>query len=86
MYSLEIESSCREFVKKRCKKDKLLKVALTEKVEQILAAPYSFKPLHSPLENMRRVHIGSFVLIYTIDEKRKVVRLLKFAHHDEAYH
>ncbi|RLG18639.1 type II toxin-antitoxin system RelE/ParE family toxin [Candidatus Micrarchaeota archaeon] len=86
MYSLEVERSCEAVIRKRCKKNKVLREALEKKIKQVLVNPHAFKPLRAPLENTWRVHIlGSFVLIYDIDEKRKVVRLLKFAHHDEAY-
>jgi mRNA-degrading endonuclease RelE of RelBE toxin-antitoxin system len=34
---------------------------------------------------MRRVHIGSFVLAYDIDEQRKIVTIRRYEHHDEAY-
>lgn len=36
--------------------------------------------------NVIRVHIsGSFVLIFKIDEERKLLRLLEFEHHDNVY-
>ncbi len=85
MYELEIEGSCEASVRKKCKKDVVLQEALSKKIKQILANPHVFKPLRAPLANTRGVHVGSFVLIYDVDERRKVVRLLKFAHHDEAY-
>jgi len=34
---------------------------------------------------VRRVHVGSFVLLFEPDESREVVRPLRLAHHDEAY-
>lgn len=43
------------------------------------------KPLRGRLKGKRRVHVGSFVLIYQIDEKNRRVTFLEFAHHDEAY-
>ena len=58
--------------------------ALTKTIEKILENPEYFKSLKAPLQNMRRVHVlGSYVLIYEINGD--VVRLLRFAHHDEAY-
>ncbi len=59
--------------------------AVSKKVEQILTDPQQFKPLKHPLEGLRRVHVGSFVLIYEILEDLQIVRILKYAHHDEAY-
>jgi mRNA-degrading endonuclease RelE of RelBE toxin-antitoxin system len=38
------------------------------------------------MQNLRRVHVGkSFVLVYSIDEERKLVTIEDYAHHDEVY-
>jgi len=37
------------------------------------------------LQGLRRVHIGSFVLVYEVFENPTTVRVLKYKHHDEAY-
>ena len=44
------------------------------------------KPLKWPLQGTRRVHVlGSFVLIYKIVEDEKIIKLVRFAHHDDVY-
>ncbi|MFQ5405796.1 MAG: type II toxin-antitoxin system RelE/ParE family toxin, partial [Candidatus Micrarchaeia archaeon] len=59
---------------------------LNKKVSEILKDPFRFKPLKGDLHGARRVHIdSSFVLVYEVDEKRQVVRLLDFDHHDKIY-
>ncbi len=59
---------------------------IDNKVQDILAAPHRFKPLRKPLQNKRRVHVGgSYVLVYEINEKRKLVTLMDFDHHDNIY-
>ena len=84
MYSLEIGKKCHKDIKKHSKKNRPMEEALGKAVEKILENPEQFKPLRAPLQNMRRMHVlGSYVLIYEI--KGDVVRLLRFAHHDEAY-
>ena len=85
MYSLEIEEEVYRPFKELGKKDKKQLEAVNKKINQILANPLQFKPLRHPLECLRRVHIGSFVLIYEVREKPKTVRILKCKHHDEAY-
>ena len=86
MYSLSIKESLDKKFKKLSKKDKELLKAINRKVDDILANPYRFKPLRKPLQNKRRVHVvGSFVLIYTIDEIKRIVTLLDFDHHDNIY-
>ena len=85
MYSLEIEQDVVKTFKKLAKKDKNQLEAINKKIQQIVADPYQFKPLKHPLEGYRRVHIGSFVLIYEVVENLKKVRVLKYKHHDLAY-
>lgn len=85
MYSLEIEEEVFKAFKKLAKKDKVQLEAINKKINQILTEPFQFKPLKHPLEGLRRVHIGSFVLIYEVLEKPKTVRVLNYKHHDEAY-
>ncbi|MBI4162181.1 MAG: type II toxin-antitoxin system mRNA interferase toxin, RelE/StbE family [Candidatus Aenigmarchaeota archaeon] len=84
MYSLEISETCEKDIKRLIKNNMPLKDALGKAINKILLSPEHFKPLKAPLQNMRRVHVlSSFVLIYEI--KGETVRLLRFAHHDEAY-
>ena len=81
---LEISSDCKKEIRKLCKNNKNLETALKKKIQQIIEMPYHFKPLKKPLQNKRRVHIlSSFVLIYEVEGE--IVRLLRFAHHDDAY-
>lgn len=85
MYDLEIRESLDSIFRKLAKKDKVSFEYLNKKIEEIREEPYHFKPLRNPLHNFRRVHIGNFVLVYSIDEKRKTVILERYRHHDEIY-
>ncbi len=71
--------------KKLRKKDSAQFEALSRKVNEILENPQQFKPLKRPMHHMRRVHVGSFVLVYDIDEARKVVTIRRYEHHDNVY-
>jgi YafQ family addiction module toxin component len=71
--------------KKLRKKDIAQFETLCRKINDILENPQQFKPLKSPMPHMRRVHIGSFVLVYNIDEVRKVVIIRRYEHHDNVY-
>ena len=42
-------------------------------------------PMGNVLKGSWRVHVGHFVLMYVIEEEKKVVRFYKFEHHDKAY-
>ncbi|HTD81478.1 MAG TPA: type II toxin-antitoxin system RelE/ParE family toxin, partial [Thermoplasmata archaeon] len=59
--------------------------AVEKKVREILEDPYRFKPLRAPMQNKRRVHVGPFVLVYEVDEVRRIVTILDFEHHDAVY-
>ncbi len=84
LYELEKGERFEKDIKSLLKKNKPLEDALKKAIIRILLNPEHFKPMHAPLQNTRRVHVlGSFVLVYEV--KGNVVRLLRFAHHDEAY-
>ena len=86
MYRLEVKEKLDKKLKKLQKKDKEMLRIIDTKLRDILDDPYRFKPLRKPLQNKRRVHIGgSFVLIYEINEKERIVTLLDFDHHDNVY-
>jgi len=85
LYSLEVVESVDKIFKKLKKKDSAQFEALSKKVNEVLENPQQFKPLKSPMQHMRRVHVGSFVLVYDIDEARKVVTIRRYEHHDNVY-
>jgi len=62
-YGIEIKYSCKESIKKLCKRNPILDKAINNKIEQILENPQHFKPLKYGLAGEKRVHImKSFVL------------------------
>jgi len=85
LYSLEIEEEVSKTFKRLLKRDRIQLEAVNKKIEQIMSNPFQFKPLRHPLEGLRRVHVGSFVLIYKVIENPPTVRIVKYKHHDEAY-
>lgn len=86
MYRLAVKESLDRKFKKLQNKDKELLRQIDNKIRDILEGPQRFKPLRKPLQNKRRVHVGgSFVLIYEVNEKDKIVTLCDFDHHDNVY-
>ncbi|MDO8622811.1 MAG: type II toxin-antitoxin system RelE/ParE family toxin [archaeon] len=85
MYNLEIRESIDLIFKKLYKKDKISFEYISKKINEARENPYHFKPLKNPLQNYRRIHIGNFVLIYSINEQSKTIIIEKYKHHDEAY-
>ena len=85
MYNLEIRESVDTIFKKLAKKDKISFEYINKKIQEIQENPHHFKPLKKPLQNFRRVHIGNFVLVYSINETTKTVIIERYKHHDEVY-
>ncbi len=84
-YKLDISDEVDRKFRKLKKRGKELLEIVGKKIQQILENPYHFKPLRGDMYGARRVHIGSFVLIYEVLESEKAVRLLDFDHHDKVY-
>ncbi len=58
---------------------------IIHKIIEISKNPELGKPLRNVLKGKRRIHVGSFVLFYSIDKKNGTVTFLEFEHHDKAY-
>lgn len=85
-YSLAVRKSVDDLFSKLAKRDPTRLRGVERKMEQILADPHHFKPLKAPLQHLMRVRLaGSYVLVYSIDEKNRLIIIEDYAHHDEIY-
>ncbi|MBW6518275.1 MAG: type II toxin-antitoxin system RelE/ParE family toxin [ANME-2 cluster archaeon] len=84
-YTIQIDSTLEIKLDKLKKKDNSLHQRIILKIIEIGNNPELGKPLRNVLKGKRRVHIGSFVLLYLIDKKKQTVVFLEFEHHDNAY-
>jgi YafQ family addiction module toxin component len=82
-YTLEFSSTFEKSMKKLRKKDKVMFDQIQKKLIDIVEHPDHFKPLKNILAGYRRIHFGSFVLIYKIDDD--VIRIISLDHHDKSY-
>ena len=86
MFKLAVKEGLDKKLRRLRTKDSEMLRLIERKVTDILVDPYRFKPLRKPLQNKRRVHIGGpFVLVYEINERKQLVTLLDFDHHDNIY-
>jgi YafQ family addiction module toxin component len=85
MHDIEIREHLDRTFRKLAKKDRRQMEAIMKKIQEIVQDPHAYKPLRFPLAGKRRVHIGSYVLLFTIDEARKTVVLEDYEHHDRVY-
>ena len=65
------------------KKDHKLFGQIYAQILKILHEPSIGKPLRYTLKNRRRVHIGSYVLVYEFHNDE--LRFIDFDHHDRVY-
>ena len=85
-YSLELRKHVEKEFERISKKSPIEEDAIKKKLVEILENPQRFKSLRKPMHGWWRVHIvKSFVMIYSIDETRKVVIIEDYTHHDDAY-
>jgi len=85
MYRLLLRRSVERTFHKLAKRDPRQLGVIRSKLEEVLDNPHRFKNLRAPLQHLRRVHIESFVLVYSIDEGRKAVVVEDYDHHDRIY-
>ena len=85
MYDLKVREDVERILLKLAKKDKISSTYISKKIKEIRQNPYHFKPLKKPLQNFWRVHIGNYVLVYSINQKTKTVIIEKYKHHDKIY-
>ena len=70
---------------KMAKKDPVRFEQVVKKLLELADNPEIGKPLRNRLKGSRRLHIGHYVLMYTIDKKKQQITLVDYAHHDEVY-
>ncbi len=84
-YVIVPEPRLEKQLQKLARKAQPVHAQLLNKVRELSGNLRIGKPLRGKYKGVWRVHVGSFVLKYSIDEERKEICLLTFEHHDDAY-
>ncbi len=84
-YIIQFENALETILQKLKKKDYILYQRIIHKIIEISKNPELGKPLRNVLKGKQRVHVGSFVLVYSIDKKNETIIFLDFKHHDKVY-
>ena len=83
----DISERLRKILNKLAGKDMALATSVNKKIHQIASCDRAeiehFKNLRHDLSPLKRVHIGSFVLVFRVDEG--VIIFEDFDHHDRIY-
>ncbi len=82
-YSVEFSEEFERSFQKLKKKDKSLFEQIQKKLIELVETPEHFKPLRNVLAGYRRIHFGSFVLIYQIEGE--IMIIISLDHHDKSY-
>lgn len=83
VYKMIISSRLKRILGSLKRKKPSLFRDVQKQIEKIVKEPEFGKLLKNVLKNQRRVHVGSFVLIYEIHDE--LVHLMDFDHHDRIY-
>ena len=86
MYDFVLRKSVERIFFKLAKKSPRQLERIHRKIEEIIKNPHHYKNLRRPLQHLKRVHIDkSYVLIFSVDESKKVVIIEDYDHHDIIY-
>ncbi len=86
MYSYELRKSVESIFLKLAKRNPKQLYIIEKKIQEIRQNPQHYKNLRRPLQHLKRVHIDkSFVLVFSVDENRKLVIIEDYDHHDNIY-
>ncbi|MEK6940612.1 MAG: type II toxin-antitoxin system mRNA interferase toxin, RelE/StbE family [Nanoarchaeota archaeon] len=85
-YQYEFRESVEKSLQKLAKKNPKQLLIIEKKIEEIIENPQRYKNLRVPLQNWKRVHIDrSFVLVFSVDEAKKIITFEDYDHHDKIY-
>ena len=84
-YTIQLDATLETTLQKLKNKDSSLYKRVVHKIIAVSENPEMGKPLRNVLRGKWRVHIGSFVLVYTIIQDNKMVIFIAFEHHDKIY-
>ncbi|MEK6835549.1 MAG: addiction module toxin RelE [Nanoarchaeota archaeon] len=81
----EIHPDLDKILSKLTKKDKVQFEKILKKIDEIIHLENlnHYKNLRAPLQKYKRVHIGHFVLLFTLKEDTIIFRY--YDHHDNVY-
>ncbi len=84
-YSIDVREKLADKFRKLKKSDPITHSRILKKVNEIAANPSIGKPLEHQHTEIRRVHVGHFVLTFEVDNSKDVITLVDFEHHNKAY-
>ena len=84
-YTIVATPDVETILRKMGTKDATRFVQLVKKLREIGENPEIGKPLRHPMQGLRRLHIGHYVLTYKFERKKELITLVAYTHHDNVY-
>ncbi len=87
MYNFEVSDHLEKILKKLSKKDTFTYNQILSKIDEVVRSDNvdHYKNLRYNMKDSKRVHIGSFVLVFQYDKKNNMINFDDFDHHDSIY-
>ncbi len=87
MREFEISPELDKILIKLSKKDKGTYEAVMKKIEEVVASAEveHYKNLRYDFKELKRVHVGHFVLVFSYDPSKEFIYFVDFNPHDVAY-
>ena len=88
MYEWERSEKLKKILKKLFKKDKVRYEATLKKINEVINSenPHHYKNLSHDMKEFKRIHIDkSFVIIFKVDDSKKIIKFEDLQHHDHIY-
>ena len=87
MHPSEIKPSLQKKLAKLAKRDKILYEAIIKKILGVKQTQdvVRYKNLRYDMKSSKRIHLGSFVLVFSYQESNDLISFEDFDHHDNIY-
>lgn len=87
MREFEVKPDLQKILVKLFKKDKAAYEAVMNKISEVVNSGdvEHYKNLRHDLKDLKRVHVGHFVLVFSYDSSRDFVSFVDYDHHDKIY-
>ncbi|MBU2560806.1 MAG: type II toxin-antitoxin system mRNA interferase toxin, RelE/StbE family [Nanoarchaeota archaeon] len=87
MREFEIKPDLQKTLVKLFKKDRNTYEAVMNKISEVVESsdPEHYKNLKYNFKELKRVHIGHFVLVFNYDKEKDLLTFMDYDHHDNIY-
>ncbi len=87
MREFEVQSHLQKILKKLFKKERNTYEAVMGKINEVVHSsdPERYKNLKYSLKELKRGHIGHFVLVFSYDKQKDFLSFVDYDHHDNVY-